>query len=1167
MTPSPRLQLFGTPVAHDGLQPLRFPDRKGLALVAVLATDGPAGRAALAALLWDDSDSDIRRNLRRTLHRLREAGFEPLLDTDSEVLALRPAVALDVAEARPWADGQADPPEQAPLLLPGLEAAGALGAWLMARRDRWAQAWRQAAERQVARWQAAGETRRALAWARALLNADTLQEGHCVRAMTLHAALGEREAALAVYERCRKALASELGLRPLSTTQALAEQLRRGAAPAETPAPVRAAPPSPATTWLPATVPLVGRSDTLQELAHSLAAGQLILLRAPAGTGKTRLVQALAERLGGRLCLHECRPGDRRVPFAALVRWLRALAGADAAGNAGAALPSWVRAELARLLPELGEAAPEMTTPAQRLRLFEAVREAWQRWHPAGALPAFDDWHFVDDASAEWWLWWRGQLGPAGPGHAALVCQRPGHEGAPAAAAVLAQALAEAPSRVVDLPSLGAEPVLELVSRLSGVERPVRFATRLWAATGGLPLYLVETLRHLLQTQVIQLDAQGRWSTPFDAQTQDYAELPVAPTVQAALMQRLEGLDEPTRRLLDSACVADDDVDLAALVATSALDEPGAVRALEQAVRARVLAPSSTRSGHWRFEHEVFAQALLAALLPERRRLLHKAWAQRLASRGADAARIAAHLEAADERADARHWHLRALARARERQARAAQQWHAERLLALGAEGEARVQAWVALVWARLVQADAAAAEAAMAEAQAALQPDHAAALRADVLCTHAHLCRWRGDARAPLAGLSQAEADATLDDEARSRLKHARGGCLTVLGRYPEAVAVLRDALSLLGTEPGSLRAVVLDDLARALLRTAQQDEAVAVAHQALAAARAADNASIEASAGVALGIGHLIGGQFEPAITVLAEARRVAAREGLVATERGAILNLVSGLLALGRRTEAQAAVDEGYALSRQFTGHSEEQAFMEARYQCRVDTGRLGEAYALVEPLLAITLRGVDAHRRASALTVVIDLPLCIGDLAATEPCVVALLALEPQTLSEMDGMAQAKGAWLALRQGALDRAGALLDAAEAARSVRPESQAYIVALRCQWLALRGDTEAARRHRESLRRDGVSSEVWALSLSLVLAVPGAAASWEAAAEEMLSHGDPPPLGALLLLDTLLQRQGPARWSAPARAAAQALQGSLAGHPAAQACFAQRFAACLPR
>jgi hypothetical protein len=97
--------------------------------------------------------------------------------------------------------------------------------------------------------------------------------------------------------------------------------------------------------------------------------------------------------------------------------------------------------------------------------------------------------------------------------------------------------------------------------------------------------------------------------------------------------------------------------------------------------------------------------------------------------------------------------------------------------------------------------------------------------------------------------------------------------------------------------------------------------------------------------------------------------------------------------------------------------------------------------------------------------------------------------------------------------------------------------------------------------------LRQEGVSTEVWALALSLVLAVPGPAASWEAAAEDALAQANPPPLGRLLLLDALRQRQGPARWAAPARVAAQALQGSLAGHPAAQACFAQRFAACLPR
>jgi DNA-binding SARP family transcriptional activator len=1164
MSTHPSLQLLGTPAAHDGRQALRFPDRKGLALLAVLAVDGPSARGHLAGLLWDDSDSDVRRNLRRTLHRLRDAGFDALIDTDGDVLALKAQVQLDLMAARAWRDDGDEPPSQAPVLLAGLEATGALGAWLMAERDRWAQAWRQAAERQAAHWQSAGEPRRALAWARALLHADPLQEGHCVRAMTLHAALGEREAALAVYEQCRKALARELGLRPLATTQALAEQLRSGGAAAPAPGPRPEAAQAITPAWLPQRLPLVGRDDDLRRVAAALAEGRLVLLRAPAGTGKTRLVQALAEQQGGHLRVHECRPGDRRVPLAALVRWLRALAPPDA----GASLPTWVRSELARLLPELGEAHGEVSTPAQRLRLFEAVREAWQRWQPAGTRPVFDDWHFIDDASAEWWLWWRGQLGEPGPAHAALVCQRPGDDTSPAAAAVLAQALAEAPSLALDLPSLAADSVLELVRRLSGVERPVRFASRLWSATGGLPLYLVETLRHLLQSQLIQLDAQGRWSTPFDGHTEDYAELPVAPSVQAALVQRLGALDEPTRRLLDAACIADDDFDLGLVAPISALPEPQAVAALEQAVRARVLAPSGARAGHWRFEHEVFAQALQATLLAERRRLLHAAWAQRLVATGASAARVAAHLEAADDRGAATEWHLRALAQANQRHARAAQEWHAERLLALGVQGAARLRALLALATARLVRAEADAARNALAEAfevaRAGLPADEAAALRVDLLCTHTQMARWGGDAAEPLAALAEAEADPALDDEPRARLKLARGMALGTLGRYDEAEAVLHDALALLGDEPGSLRAAVLDDLARTCARANRIEQAVQWGAVALQAARAADSPALSASAGVISGAVALMQGRFDDAVALLTEARAAAASEGLVATERGAILNLVSALLALGRRREALAAVDEGYALSRQFTGPSEEQAFVEARYQCRVDTGELAAACALVAPLLALTERS-DAHRRASALSVVLDLPLTLDDTAAAAPLVERLLGLDPTTLSETNGMAQAKAAWLALQQGDLVRAGSWLDAAEASDTQRPESLAYLVSLRCLWFVQQGDAEAARRHRERLRQEGVSTEVWALALSLVLAVPGPAASWEAAAEEALAQADPPPLGRLLLLDALRQRQGPARWAAPARELALALHANLAPLPAAQACFARRFAASL--
>lgn len=93
------LHLFGTPrlVAGDGRK-LRFPDRRSVACLAVLAVDGPTARGRLAALLWDEQgDADARRNLRRELHRMREAGLDAAFVADAETVALAPRVSTDLA--------------------------------------------------------------------------------------------------------------------------------------------------------------------------------------------------------------------------------------------------------------------------------------------------------------------------------------------------------------------------------------------------------------------------------------------------------------------------------------------------------------------------------------------------------------------------------------------------------------------------------------------------------------------------------------------------------------------------------------------------------------------------------------------------------------------------------------------------------------------------------------------------------------------------------------------------------------------------------------------------------------------------------------------------------------------------------------------------------------
>jgi DNA-binding SARP family transcriptional activator len=120
---------------------------------------------------------------------------------------------------------------------------------------------------------------------------------HIMRALVLS---GERGAALAQYERCRRILADELGVEPEEATTALYQRIRDGTAAqamkrAEE---SRAAPiynlPAPPT-------PLIGRHDELAALAALLCdpACRLVTIVGPPGIGKTRLSLAVASNLRG----------------------------------------------------------------------------------------------------------------------------------------------------------------------------------------------------------------------------------------------------------------------------------------------------------------------------------------------------------------------------------------------------------------------------------------------------------------------------------------------------------------------------------------------------------------------------------------------------------------------------------------------------------------------------------------------------------------------------------------------------------------------------------------------------------------------------------------------------------------------------------------------------
>ncbi|MBX3638314.1 MAG: AAA family ATPase, partial [Rubrivivax sp.] len=387
---------------------------KVAALLVLLALGGPAHRARIAGWLWPSvDDAAARRNLRRELARLREAGVGELLASDGEVLALAGAPLL-ACDAWTFRDAAASPHERdvdaALALWRGPPADGlTLGGtaefddWLQAEREQLRALRRRALQAAAAAHEGRGETDLALARIEELLADDPLQEQLHREAMRLHLAAGRREAALAQYRRCRDLLQRELGLAPMAATEALATQASAQAATRAPAAPsaqdARAgqrAPPSAtahaAADW-PTELPLTGRDEAWSALQAAWAARRVMLIEGEAGAGKTRLASDFAAAQGA-YALAQCRAGDAETPFAAFKRALRLLAGPSLAA---AGLPPWVHAELAHVLPEFGEVPPRTATAEDRSRLHEAAVAAWQAL-AAGSFDSvlIDDWHLAD---------------------------------------------------------------------------------------------------------------------------------------------------------------------------------------------------------------------------------------------------------------------------------------------------------------------------------------------------------------------------------------------------------------------------------------------------------------------------------------------------------------------------------------------------------------------------------------------------------------------------------------------------------------------------------------------------------------------------------------------------------------------------------------------------
>jgi predicted ATPase/DNA-binding SARP family transcriptional activator len=290
----------------SGLQP-----GKRLALLGYLvAQRQPLSREHLADLLWPDLPAARgRANLSWTLHKLSSALPNCLRKDRGSVQFRCPDGCwsdLDAFEAL-TTQGDAEALGEGAVLyrggfLQGLSVDGCADyeLWLVGERERWRQRAERVLGKLIAHHDEQGACAEALHYARRLLVLAPWREETHRQAMRLLAESGQRGAALAQYETCRRALDAELDVAPSAETVRLYEQIVAGGiTPLPAPegptisAPPRHNLPAPLTSF-------VGREALLVEVRERLqdSACRLLTLVGPGGSGKTRLsLEAAADRV------------------------------------------------------------------------------------------------------------------------------------------------------------------------------------------------------------------------------------------------------------------------------------------------------------------------------------------------------------------------------------------------------------------------------------------------------------------------------------------------------------------------------------------------------------------------------------------------------------------------------------------------------------------------------------------------------------------------------------------------------------------------------------------------------------------------------------------------------------------------------------------------------
>lgn len=786
-------------------------------------------RTFLAGLLWPDlPETTARRRLNQALWQVRQV-FAGVESTRLRVwLAPDASFWLDVhmfqekvrrghtergeAQIQAWKDAMA--------LYRGPLLPGVYEDWVLLLRERLHEEYLRTLDALTDALMRKGHYEEALTTARRLVADDPLNERAHEQVIRLYALLGRREDALRQYDSLHQILADALHTRPDPRIERLVKQVRRqtmGVAYWEAPAPLFDEGRS---------LPLVGREEAWNKLQRLLervrtGEGSVLAVRGESGIGKTRLLAELAQQaewLGLPLWVTHARQEELGVPYALWRRVLHPHLTPLRVDQLALEIGEVWLATLVLLCPSIKTWLPHLPPPPRlpgeeaRQRLQAALMHllrAFTRRSPLifilddaqwADTPSLDALRRVADEAKNLPLFLIISFRDDDPGDERRM------------KAFLAQ-LRRAPEHI-RLSHLTPQAAGQLIQAALGLSRPApRFQQRLYQATSGHPLFILETLRALHEEGALFRNADGVWSTPWDETTVDYTELPLTSRLKELFERRLAQITPLAREVLQVAALTQKPVDVPFL--RRVLDAPpqALLYATEELLHYHFLIAEGRSL---RLMHDALRDTIGEMLDEEAMRSLHHRLAQAFIAQGGVAPGVLAyHLRMAGAWREAIHFHLLAAQQAQAMNAFTSALDHLDQVMALAEKvdwpDEARFEA--------LTQREAVLDVLSLRDRQAA-------DLEAMLDLAQGHPSR-----------------------EAITQWRRAR--FLLTVGRFEEAEQAARRALTLAQSlQDDTLALRALPVLSQSLLFCGKLQEAMALQEDLLRLARAADDPKMLARA-----------------------------------------------------------------------------------------------------------------------------------------------------------------------------------------------------------------------------------------------------------------------------------------------------------------------------